>query len=580
MSTRTFIPTEEQSKIINHTGSAFITACPGAGKTRVMVERARNVLRAVRGGRGIAFLSFTRGAIQELTSRLRREALLPSPVFPHFLGTFDSFIWQFLISPFGIPGVEATPRLISDKRERRVIPFEGARPLPLSCFDRFSGKINLSAAKRLNFDVSKIRSPLVQAYETSARNLLTRFRLRGELDFEDARDLALARIQEKEFAGRLSAAIAGRFGEIIVDEAQDCNPSDLEIIGWLRDTGVHTKVVCDPDQSIYEFRGGVTDHLTKFADTFESRLSMRGNFRSSDNICRTIVALRSPGNRKFPDEPLGEYRHENLPVYLLSYAGQSVHAGIGRRFVEILKDLSIEIGSAPVLAATRSSCCKAVGRPVVEAREDLTFRLAEAVSNFHLAFESDVQTSAIQELHKIILELKGSLSGSSETYHQYIGAHDIKPEEWRPMVVGTLRALRYDPKVYANADEWHQRAKDLLAPYIPSGGLSIAQRLKKNAGISSLLALPPAETLHAKTIHSVKGAEFLAVCVVATRTFKGILDYLETGAPPEAAEMARELYVAASRARRLLAIAAPKSQSARFAAHLRRAGAEVVVSNA
>ena len=79
------------------------------------------------------------------------------------------------------------------------------------------------------------------------------------------------------------------------------------------------------------------------------------------------------------------------------------------------------------------------------------------------------------------------------------------------------------------------------------------------------------------TIHSVKGKEFPAVCVVTTTTLKGILDYLETGEPEEQAEEGRKLYVAASRAERLLVFAAPKTQAERLATHLRGQGASVEI---
>ena len=141
-----------------------------------------------------------------------------------------------------------------------------------------------------------------------------------------------------------------------------------------------------------------------------------------------------------------------------------------------------------------------------------------------------------------------------------------------------LRALRYDPDIYADADAWHDRAKELLAPHLPVGGPSIAQKLKRNKDIAGVLIAAPAACSPARTIHSVKGMEFPAVCVVTVaQTLKGVLDYLETGAPAKSAETARELYVAASRAQRLLAIATPKSLSARFAAHVRKTGAKVTV---
>ena len=580
MSGRPFKPTPQQEDVICHDGSAFITACPGAGKTRVMVERAQHLLRSHQPGRGLAFLSFTRAAVSGLEDRLRRDALLGSPVFPHFIGTFDSFIWQFIVAPFGLPNLEAAPRLVPDKGSRIVKPFDQAQPLPLSCFDRITGKIDAAAALRSGFDVTKKKPAHIKASETTALKMRTRFLERGELDFDDARALAITRCAEVDFAARLSCALAARFREIIVDEAQDCNPVDLEIIKWLRDAAIPTKVICDPHQSIYGFRGGVTDHLFAFADTFanDDRLGMSGNFRSSENICKAIVMLRAADSRNIVDEPLGDFKHEPTHVCFLSYAGKSVHAAIGAKFAELVNNLKIEIGDAPVLAATRNSGSNAIGQPVVKAKQDLTFRLAEAVSDFHFAFEAGNQKSAIEDVHKIILEVEGRLSGKS--YHQCLSAYEIKPDEWRPQVLHILRTLRYDPDIYADTDAWHGRAKELLAPYLPANGPSIAQKLKRNKDIAGVLVAAPAACPPARTIHSVKGMEFPAVCVVTVaQTLKGVLDYLETGAPAKSAETARELYVAASRAQRLLAIATPRSQSARFAAHVRKTGAQVTIVN-
>lgn len=109
MTAKPFKPTDQQNLIIAHGGSAFVAACPGAGKTRVMVERARQSLSGPGSGRGVAFLSFTLAAVSELEDRLRLEGLIDTPPFPHFIGTFDSFLWQLLIAPFGIDGCADNP---------------------------------------------------------------------------------------------------------------------------------------------------------------------------------------------------------------------------------------------------------------------------------------------------------------------------------------------------------------------------------------------------------------------------------------------------------------------------------------
>jgi len=67
-----------------------------------------------------------------------------------------------------------------------------------------------------------------------------------------------------------------------------------------------------------------------------------------------------------------------------------------------------------------------------------------------------------------------------------------------------------------------------------------------------------------------------AVCVVLTpQTAKSIIDFLLEGDPVDSAEDARKIYVAASRAQRLLVIAVPKSQSIRLRDHIAATGAAV-----
>jgi DNA helicase II / ATP-dependent DNA helicase PcrA len=577
MSLRHFTPTEEQSRVIHHDGSAFVSACPGAGKTRVLVERARLLLKGRTAGKGIAFLSFTNAAMSELDQRLRQECLLPLPAFPHFVGTFDSFLWQFLVAPFGVPGCQDPPRLIPDKGEITVRPSEKVRELPLECFDRTTGEVIPAIAQSLGFDPAE-NPGRTKAYMTSAASTRRRLLLRGELDFDDARELAAKRLKDAALSSSLAIALAGRFREVIVDEAQDCNPADLEIIQWLRDAGIATKVVCDPQQSIYEFRGGVTEELVAFGQTFgkDDQLSMSGNFRSSEPICKVLVALRPKDARGRTDRALGDHGAVTAPIHILAYPGTGVPATVGAKFRELVEAEGIGLPFCPVLAATRHSGAKAIGQPVEATRQDLTLRLANAVTCFHFAFETGNRTEVLEEVHRVVLDIEGRMG--SKTYHQYLAEDGIKPSTWRPEILNLVRELRYDPATYPDPGAWLARARALLAPHLPGNGRSINQRLPSNAGLAGALAVATGSNPQAKTIHSVKGMEFPAVCVVVTvPTAKGFLDYLETGDPAERSEDARKIYVGASRAQRLLAIAAPRSQAARLKALFTSAGAPVTV---
>ena len=188
-----------------------------------MVERARQLLNHPDDGRGVAFLSFTNAAVNELETRLRAFGVLPAPLFPSFIGTFDRFLWQFLISPFGIPDCDQLPKLVPDKSNWEVKPpYDGAQALRLRCFDRATGKVIPALAKDEGFDVDKRQ---ISAHETSALSTIRRARSRGQIDFEDVRVCVRERLSDVAFAKRLGAALAALSGILYVSWGNFITPS-------------------------------------------------------------------------------------------------------------------------------------------------------------------------------------------------------------------------------------------------------------------------------------------------------------------------------------------------------------------
>lgn len=546
----------------------------------VLAQRAHRLLDNIPSGRGVAFLSFTKAAVSELELRLRDIGVLRSPVFPSFVGTFDSFVWTFLVAPFGVSGSEARPHLVGDIDDRDVRPYSGAQALPLYAFEPGTGEIIPDAAKRRGFDVARKQPHQVQAYETAARRLRSVSHENGFLGFQAARTEALARLRDEQLSPRIARALAGRFVELVVDEAQDCNPDDLEIITWLRGTGIPVKVVCDPNQAIYGFRGGVTSELDSFEATFraDERLGLNGNFRSTPSICRAIAQFRPVDVRGTHDTPLGRLAQDRTPVHVITYPGPSVVGSIGQRLSEILDGFDIEPADCPVVAATKASAESAVGRPRVSTSRHRAVRLAEAVTTYQFASGFIDVRAALERAHELFLDIEGHLSTVS--YGQYLADEALEPVTWRPQVMATLNELRFDPTKHKSPKGWHDAAKSVLNSRltIPQGR-SIAQMLSWNAAVEGALIATPTGAIAARTIHSVKGMEFPAVCVVTTTsTLKQVLDYLD-GGPVESAEEARKLYVAMSRAQRLLVVASPESQAERLVAHLAAQDADIVASS-
>jgi DNA helicase II / ATP-dependent DNA helicase PcrA len=188
--------------------------------------------------------------------------------------------------------------------------------------------------------------------------------------------------------------------------------------------------------------------------------------------------------------------------------------------------------------------------------------------------EPNARKEALDALHELVLELGGNLG--QKTYFQYLSSSGLKPGDWRPSMLALMDKLRYDPAKQPECSVWLSTARAVMAPFLASTAGTIGQELPNHQDLIGVLGAMPLASLVPRTIHSVKGRQFPGVCVVLSpSTCKGIVDYLTTGAPSENAENARKLYVAASRARRLLVIAIPKSQGPRLIAHIEKTGADV-----
>jgi ATP-dependent exoDNAse (exonuclease V) beta subunit len=251
-----------------------------------------------------------------------------------------------------------------------------------------------------------------------------------------------------------------------------------------------------------------------------------------------------------------------LQVFILSYGGAGVPTNIGQEFQKLTASLGVAARATPVVASTWQSASKAAGRPVIDPGNDKTLLLADATMHFHFAFETGNRIQALTKLHQSVLLVRGNIARKSD-YQDYIQAQGLQDGRWRTEVIELGEALRL--RAEETGDQWLGRARQLLDHDL-IGNSTIRNRLHAHNDLEEMLAVPSSDALPARSIHSVKGLEFPAVCVVLTSKGAGsILDVLE-GKSTEvtAMEQARKIYVAASRAERLLAIATPKSQSNRL----------------
>ena len=108
---------DQQLKVVNHLdGALLVVAGPGSGKTRVLTERIRSLLKQADGHFRVLGLTFTNKAADEMKERLTD---LGDARDRAFLGTLHSFCLDLLIDRGKPVGIEATPNIFEQMKDRR-----------------------------------------------------------------------------------------------------------------------------------------------------------------------------------------------------------------------------------------------------------------------------------------------------------------------------------------------------------------------------------------------------------------------------------------------------------------------------
>jgi DNA helicase-2/ATP-dependent DNA helicase PcrA len=549
--------TDEQLAFANHVPGAFLEACPGAGKTRAIVARIVRIAPTLPSRRGVAILSFTNSAIEEFTTRCHTLGLDSTLHHPGFIGTFDAFLRQFFFSPHGVEGVAFRPTVV-DCWDTLGVEIRLRGP---SAFPGDGASLDLFDAENSQIEPSSIGHPGLRAhvqnnraaYQQAAALRRCALRLKGYVSAADVRIDVVRLLQRSQWSIALGRALAARFHEVIVDEAQDCNPLDCQIIRWLRKSGISVSVVADPDQAIYGFRHGSPAGLQTIAEGYniQDRLRLTGNFRSSPAICGIASTLRS---RQQPDRSLGETSEITEPVHIVMYQGATVSDSIGRKFCQLMQGCGVAAKDGLVLAHARRNALRACGSGCEEeSGNSKTAGIARAVGTF---WSSSVSTrareSALLGVEKCILDLLAQID-HNEAPGRAAERHGID-----------VRWLRSCGDTNADRTVWISALREEVArlglAYRP--GVTERQYFQNRADANwhRLLVTGRGPEMGSSTIHEAKGKEYEAVCVVIPpdqrdprRTEQLFASWINRTDE----EAKRVIYVGITRAKRLVVIAVP-----------------------
>ncbi len=577
--------TPEQERFANHDAEAFVEACPGAGKTRTVVARLSKITETLPPRRGVAILSFTNSAVEEFTKRSREAGVDPLLRYPSFVGTFDAFVRHFLVLPFGIAAGAARP-IIVDSWERiglAKIRLSGKKSFtgPGVSLDVFDAETNAVDPARIGHIALRQHVIKHQAdYERAAANRRRFLHRLGNLSAIDARVEARRHFQNPAWNQALGRALAARFHEVIVDEAQDCNPLDLEILSWLRSHGLRVTVVCDPDQAIYGFRHGKPSELQAFGEKYspENQLGLTGNFRCSGPICSLAATLRS---RQNPDTPLGETADITHPVIVVTYSGRAVPPDIGSLFIERLEAKAVGLSRADgiVVSHALGAAQHATGDPMSQ-KISGTSRIeifARAVGEFWSpSATSRSRDSALRTVEKLLLHLMGHWQDGDLHPSRVVERAGLDRRQLRRQALEVVMCL---PKTCDDTDNNRSAWVASVQSEVERLRLVLSQgktvpgyfRNPTKSQWSKHLKSPVVTGLSCSTIHEAKGRQYEAVCVVLQpdRTPDNRTSLLfDAWENRTALEAKRVIYVGVTRARRLVVLAVPESFADRCVAIL------------
>jgi DNA helicase-2/ATP-dependent DNA helicase PcrA len=284
-------------------GAVRVVAGAGTGKTAVIAERFRRLVKGGAPPESILVMTFTDRAAAEMRERI--EDLIGG-VAPA-VGTFHAIALSWLRADGRAVGVPAGFRIITGA-DRWILARElmwELGDLALTGDERPDDLVSpaLQMVERLKQELVPLERLSAWAEKAEDREkaelMQACVRLFGAYEAEcrkqrllDFDDLLLLTVRMLERRPALLEAYRARHPHVLVDEYQDLNLAQERLVELIAGGG-QPFVVGDDDQSIYRFRGASRASLERFLRAFPAAntVTLARNHRSSRRIVATASAL-------------------------------------------------------------------------------------------------------------------------------------------------------------------------------------------------------------------------------------------------------------------------------------------------
>jgi len=268
-------------------GPLLVTAGPGTGKTRTLVERIMWLIREKSVlPRTILAVTFSNRAAREMVGRieavLAREGVGESPE----ITTFHKLGLKIIIENHNQLDVKKEPVVLSEDDMAHIFSRITKQRKDLGSMPDFS-----SLEKRIINFIEKsgdhIANPedIYQQIDDVFGYYAGYKRKHGFIDFIDLLLLPLSLLMNNQ---KLLAGYRQQWQHIFVDEYQDVNALQYRLLRLLTPAGKDLFVIGDPDQAIYGFRGSEVRYFTRFRDDYPDAhlVTLRRSYRSTNTILK------------------------------------------------------------------------------------------------------------------------------------------------------------------------------------------------------------------------------------------------------------------------------------------------------
>lgn len=539
----------------------LVVACPGSGKTRTIVARLLRAIEHVRGTpRRVACITYTNAAAHEIEGRLKSLVCAEDADYCD-LGTIHSFCLQAVLRHHHrlLDGYESGLAVAAPESS------EFAEAGQQAIADTMRGHGSVQEFERVRRGPAG--EPLIPTDVALTDECVLRFwELLAERQFVDFPSITYLTYRLFELHPHLARSVSSRYREILIDEMQDTDALQVQILRRLADVRrSRFFLVGDPFQSIMGFAGAQPARMFELAEHLNARTDfpLHENWRSSARIVALAEALCERDPAMAAVGPNTEYQYQPR----IQSAASGVDAVVGG-FLPLLEREGIAVTDAAVLAPAwymLFPVARELRRLEVPvsgpgARPYKRARLFTGLIEYLCAY---IDTPAPELLHRVQVQLFHTVQQTEGKARFDIWDHPGRLAAMRLVLCG--REIR---DRNASAIAWLEAAAPAFTAILREHGFigetgsaaietsasDIIADIRRNRDFDpDDLTVDdigdfahPDGSLRLLTLHSAKGREFEAVCIIE----------LQDGQFPHARgdieESRRVLYVGVTRPRKAL----------------------------